>query len=133
MGMTVGPALSSALERKFGAANFMSQGVSYPASIEGAVSGAINPSGAPGSKDMTKKVKAIWASCPDTKIILSGYSQGAEQVHGTLQKDNLGPDGAKIAVSYNYFFWSMHQDNIKLMLIMVCLTGSNHLWRSYGR
>jgi cutinase len=102
MGMTVGPALSSALERKFGAANFMSQGVSYPASIDGAVSGAINPAGAPGSKDMTKKVKAIFASCPDTKIILSGYSQGAEQVHGSLQKDNLGPDGAKIAAAITY-------------------------------
>jgi cutinase len=102
MGGTVGPALSSALGRKFGANNVLTQGVSYPADIAGAVSGAINPSAAPGSKDMTKKVKAIFASCPETRIILSGYSQGAEQVHGALQKENLGPDGAKIAVCINY-------------------------------
>jgi cutinase len=99
-GVTVGPALQRALSAKFGAANFKAQGVNYPASIDGAVSGAINPAAAPGAKDMTKKVKAIFASCPDTKIILSGYSQGAEQVHGALQKDNLGPEGAKIAVSH---------------------------------
>ncbi|KAF2423503.1 cutinase, partial [Tothia fuscella] len=102
MGMTVGPALSSALQRKFGAANFQSQGISYPASIDGAVSGAINPAGAPGSKDMTKKAKAILERCPTTNIVLAGYSQGAEQVHGALQKDNLGPDGAKIAAACTY-------------------------------
>jgi cutinase len=103
MGITVGPALSSALGRKFGAGNVLSQGVSYPADIAGAVTGAINPAAAPGAKDMTKKVRALFASCPETKIILSGYSQGAEQVHGALQKDNLGPDGAKIAVRTSNF------------------------------
>jgi cutinase len=97
MGGTVGPALQRALEGKF-PGQVMTQGISYPASIDGAVSGAINPSGAPGALDMTKKVKAILERCPDIKIVLSGYSQGAEQVHGALAEKNLGPLGAKIAV-----------------------------------
>jgi cutinase len=96
MGQTVGPALQRALEGKF-PGQVTTMGVKYPASIAGAVTGAINPSDAEGSKDMTAKVKQVMASCPASKIILSGYSQGAEQVHGALQKANLGPDGAKIA------------------------------------
>jgi cutinase len=131
MGMTVGPALSSALSRKFGAGNFISQGVSYPADISGAVTGAINPAKAPGAIDMTKKVKAILASCPDTKIILSGYSQGAEQVHGALQKDNLGADGAKIAVSLLFDFLrrlSWARLSILLTRHFVISTGGDYLW-----
>jgi cutinase len=96
MGQIVGPALQRALEGKF-PGQVTTMGVRYPASIEGAVSGAINPSDAAGSKDMTAKVKQVFANCPNSKIVLSGYSQGAEQVHGTLQRANLGPDGAKIA------------------------------------
>lgn len=96
MGSTVGPSLQRALESKF-PGQVKTMGVKYPASIQGAVSGAINPSDAEGSKDMTAKVKEVMASCPESKIILSGYSQGAEQVHGALQKANLGPDGGKIA------------------------------------
>jgi cutinase len=96
MGQTVGPSLQCALETKF-PGQVTTMGVKYPASIQGAVSGAINASDAEGSKDMTAKVKQVMASCPDSKIILSGYSQGPEQVHGTLQKANLGLDGGNIA------------------------------------
>ena len=46
---------------------------------------------------MTRLVKDMMAKCPETKIVLSGYSQGAELVHGTLA--NLGKDSAKIGVS----------------------------------
>jgi len=77
-------------------------GVKYPASIAGATSGAINPAGAEGAKDMTAKAKQVMSSCPQSKIVLSGYSQGAEQVHGALQKANLGTDGAKIAAAVTY-------------------------------
>jgi cutinase len=74
MGITVGPALQRALEGKFpGQVNSM--GVKYPASIEGAVTGAINPAAAEGSKDMTAKAKRVMADCPQSKIILSGYGQ----------------------------------------------------------
>jgi len=111
MGQTVGPALQRALQAKFpGQVSVM--GVQYPADMGGAVSGAINPSGvcgsayygrsdqrqAKGAKDMAKKARSVMERCPSSKIILSGYSQGAEQVHGALGKSNLGELGAKIAV-----------------------------------
>jgi hypothetical protein len=47
---------------------------------------------------MAKKARTVFQNCPDSKIFLSGYSQGAEQVHGALAKSNLGELGAKIAV-----------------------------------
>ncbi|KAF2397744.1 cutinase-domain-containing protein [Trichodelitschia bisporula] len=101
MGSTVGPALQRALEGKF-PGQVKAEGVKYPADMGGAVSGAINPSGSEGAKQMAKMAKEALAACPDTKIILSGYSQGAEQVHGALMKTNLGEDGAKIAAAITY-------------------------------
>jgi hypothetical protein len=98
MGITVGPAFSRALSTKFGAANVAAEGVPYPADIAGAFSGGTNPSGAAGAVKMAAMAKAVMSRCPQSKIVLSGYSQGAEQVHGALAGKNLGPDGAKIAV-----------------------------------
>jgi hypothetical protein len=98
MGITVGPAFSRALSSRFGASNVHSEGVPYPADIAGAFSGGVNPSGAAGAIKMTAMARAAWAKCPQTKIVLGGYSQGAEQVHGALAGKNLGLEGAKIAV-----------------------------------
>jgi hypothetical protein len=98
MGSTVGPAFSRALSSKFGAANVQTEGVRYPADIAGAFTGGTNPSGAKGAIKMTEMAKQVMSKCPTTRIILGGYSQGAEQVHGALAKKNLGQDGARIAV-----------------------------------
>jgi hypothetical protein len=98
MGSTVGPAFSRALQSKFGAANVGTEGVKYPADIAGAFSGGTNPSGSQGAIRMASMAKAVMSKCPNTRIILGGYSQGAEQVHGALFAKNLGQDGAKIAV-----------------------------------
>ncbi|QDS77557.1 hypothetical protein FKW77_001236 [Venturia effusa] len=101
MGASVGPAFQRALEAKF-PGQVKTMGVKYPASIQGAFTGAMNPSQAEGSKDMAAKAKEIMSSCPDSKIVLAGYSQGAEQVHGALQKANLGQEGAKIVAAITY-------------------------------
>jgi len=102
MGITVGPAFSRALGTKFGAGNVASEGVPYPADIAGAFSGGTNPSGAPGAVKMSAMAKSVISRCPQAKIVLSGYSQGAEQVHGALAAKNLGADGAKIAAAVTY-------------------------------
>lgn len=98
MGITVGPAMSKALNAKFGAGNVAAEGVQYPADIAGAFSGGTNPSGSAGAIKMTAMAKSVLEKCPNSKVILSGYSQGAEQVHGALFAKNLGQDGARIAV-----------------------------------
>ena len=83
MGQTVGPALSMAMKAAF-PNQVAVQGVDYPADIAGATSGALNPDAAQGAQDMASKAKMASANCPNTQIVLSGYSQGAEQVHGAL-------------------------------------------------
>jgi cutinase len=89
LGTTVGPALAAALRQTMGANNVAVQGVNYPASVQGATSGAMDPRDAPGAKNMASLVQKALSSCSNTRIILSGYSQGAEQVHGALT--NIGP------------------------------------------
>ncbi|KEQ70521.1 cutinase, partial [Aureobasidium namibiae CBS 147.97] len=84
MGSTVGPALEKALESAFGQNNVATQGVTYPADVAGAISGALSPGTAQGARTMASLTQQVLGKCPDTKVILAGYSQGAEQVHGAL-------------------------------------------------
>jgi cutinase len=84
MGSTVGPALQKALESAFGQNNVATQGVTYPADVAGAISGALSPGTAQGARTMASLTQQVLSKCPDTKVILAGYSQGAEQVHGAL-------------------------------------------------
>ncbi|TLD38427.1 hypothetical protein E2P81_ATG00970 [Venturia nashicola] len=67
MGSTVGPMLSSALGREWHV-----EGVSYSADMAG-----INCIGLPGGINCVKQIDALADKCPSTKIVLSGYSQGA--------------------------------------------------------
>ncbi|KAI4854097.1 cutinase-domain-containing protein [Aureobasidium sp. EXF-8845] len=84
MGSTVGPALQKALESAFGQNNVATQGVTYPADVAGAISGALSPGTAQGARTMASLAQQVLSKCPDTKVVLAGYSQGAEQVHGAL-------------------------------------------------
>ena len=67
MGSTVGPLLSSALGK-----DWYVEGISYTADLAG-----INCIGLPGGINCLKQLNALSAKCPNTKIVLSGYSQGA--------------------------------------------------------
>ncbi|KAH7091898.1 cutinase-domain-containing protein [Auriculariales sp. MPI-PUGE-AT-0066] len=69
MGGSVGPALASALRTRFGSS---------------AVAVALDPKNADGSVDCDNKIGTLLSYCPSTRIVISGYSQGAEQVHGCL-------------------------------------------------
>ena len=88
MGLIAGPPLENALKSAMGANNVATQGVNYAADIAGAVTGEINPGTDAGAKNMQMFVNQVTGNCT-TKVVLAGYSQGAEQVHGAL--DNLGP------------------------------------------
>lgn len=85
MGMSVGPALETAIEKLVGGAgNLATQGITYPASIAGTAVGSMNPKAAQGATAMAKLVQQVKTKCPSSKIIIGGYSQGAQQVHGAL-------------------------------------------------
>ncbi|KAK0661486.1 Cutinase 2 [Lasiodiplodia hormozganensis] len=84
MGTTVGPALQQKLESALGADKLATQGVNYPADVAGTFIGSVSPGQAEGSQNCAKLVKQALSNCPDTQIVLAGYSQGAQQVHGCL-------------------------------------------------
>lgn len=100
MGTVVGPPLAASMKASFGANNVAIQGVDYAADIVGAGTGAIAPKDAAGAKNMVAMVMKVAAACPNSKVVLSGYSQGAEQVRGALMGLSVGGAGSgMIAVS----------------------------------
>jgi cutinase len=100
MGTTVGPALQSGLTKKM-AGKWAFQGLTYDASIANDfVLGTAGVMGTSSEADEagSKLIDDIAAKCPDTKIIFSGYSQGAMVAHLSVQ--NAKSKG-KVAVSGN--------------------------------
>ncbi|KAF5374194.1 hypothetical protein D9758_004593 [Tetrapyrgos nigripes] len=84
IGTIVGPPLQSALQAAL-AGRGMSlsfQGVNYPASIAGFLEGGDPQGSATMAADLTNAAN----SCPNAKIISSGYSQGGQLVHNSAQQ-----------------------------------------------
>ncbi|KAI3325125.1 cutinase-domain-containing protein [Xylariaceae sp. AK1471] len=81
-GGTIGPTLSDGLKMVFGVTNVATQGVDYYGFLEG----NYYPGGAPpwGIYDM-QAILTSAAACPHSKIIVSGYSQGAAIVHRAIE------------------------------------------------
>lgn len=75
-----------ALGDLIGSDNLAVQGVDYPASIEGYLEGG-DPDGAQTFADLANQANT---QCPDSKLVFSGYSQGAQVVH--LGSALLGDD-----------------------------------------
>ncbi|KAM0329876.1 hypothetical protein ACHAQA_004041 [Verticillium albo-atrum] len=73
----VGPVFFNNLASQIGAANLAVQGVAYPANVFGFLAGG----DAGGSRTLAEHAARAATQCPDTKIVLSGYSQGAQLVH----------------------------------------------------
>jgi cutinase len=70
----VGDALVDALRQQAGGLNIRAYPVNYKATIT-------QRHGGEGAKDAIAHIKSTVASCPNTKIVLGGYSQGASVVN----------------------------------------------------
>ncbi|PVI00685.1 carbohydrate esterase family 5 protein, partial [Periconia macrospinosa] len=80
VGTISGPPMFKSLRAKLGD-KVVVQGVDYPASAAGNVN-----MGAAGGPAMAESVKAARSKCPNSKIVLSGYSQGAMVVHNAFRQ-----------------------------------------------
>lgn len=77
VGDLAGPQLFNALDILYGDSNVAVQGVNYPATIAGYLGGG----DVGGAATLAALTNQAASQCPQTQIILSGYSQGAQLVH----------------------------------------------------
>ncbi|KLU86302.1 hypothetical protein MAPG_05317 [Magnaporthiopsis poae ATCC 64411] len=82
VGSIVGPPLLAATKSAAGGKTVAMQGVEYAANIPGFLAGGDRR----GSAEMAKQVQNFANSCPDSKITMSGYSQGGQVVHNAAQQ-----------------------------------------------
>ncbi|KAH8828601.1 cutinase [Flagelloscypha sp. PMI_526] len=81
IGTALGPGLWTAIATAIAPKTLSFQGVPYAADIPGFLAG-----GDPvGSATMASMAASAIASCPNTKVVLSGYSQGAQLVHNAIK------------------------------------------------
>ena len=90
-----------------GASSLTLQGVNYPASAAGNAN-----CGADGGAAMASEVTTILSRCPNTKIALSGYSQGACVVHNAAASQGL--DDSKISAVVLFGKSCLYQDHSSL-------------------
>lgn len=69
LGTIVGPPFQNALKSALGSKTLEFVGISYPASIAGFLAGG----DAGGATTMANSVTSKASSCPNTKIVISGY------------------------------------------------------------
>ncbi|KAH7356203.1 cutinase [Pyrenochaeta sp. MPI-SDFR-AT-0127] len=78
VGLVTGPPFFDALSEQLGSKTLAVQGVEYPATFAG-----FNKNGTEGVPSMTAFLNKAISSCPNTKVVMSGYSQGALVVRST--------------------------------------------------
>ncbi|KAL2076206.1 hypothetical protein VTL71DRAFT_1149 [Oculimacula yallundae] len=77
VGTLSGPPMFDALSKMVGPNNLAVQGVDYAADIPGFLAGG----DAKGSAKMAQLVTQAMTDCPDTQVVMSGYSQGGQVCH----------------------------------------------------
>ncbi|KAH6686400.1 cutinase [Plectosphaerella plurivora] len=78
VGLVAAPPFLDALATQLGSKTLAAQGVEYPATFAG-----FNDNGVNGVPSMTSFINQAGTNCPATKIVLSGYSQGALVLRST--------------------------------------------------
>ncbi|KAJ0123830.1 cutinase [Diaporthe amygdali] len=117
VGALVGPPFFKALEGALGSSHTLGvQGVDYDATVTDYLEGG-DPEG---SQEMASLVTKALSSCPNSKIVLSGYSQGGQLVHNAAK---LLPAETMQAVSSVVIFGdpdsSQSVENVDLEKVMV--------------
>ena len=82
VGTLAGPPFFQALAGDIGASNLAVQGVNYGATIAGFLEGG-DPAG---STLLAQLVVQAQTQCPNTKVVISGYSQGGQLVHNAAKQ-----------------------------------------------
>lgn len=95
MGSSVGPALAKQLISTLGSGKVSVQGVDYTATVQSNVY-----RGSQGGKVMAQLANDQIKRCPNTKIAISGYSQGAMVAHYAVKSAGLSPNIVSSAVLY---------------------------------
>jgi cutinase len=123
MGSVVGPSLSSDLKTAL-SNNVAVQGVDYAADVAG-IAEEVSPTGGAGTKSMVADVTKALTKCPDTQIVLSGYSQGAMLVHNTMHTlSSTQAASVKAAVTFGDPFDATEPNNVaKGNFKSFCATG----------
>ncbi|RMZ71358.1 cutinase [Pyrenophora seminiperda CCB06] len=78
MGLVTGPPFIDALGKQLGNKSLAVQGVEYPATFAG-----FNKNGTDGVPSMTSFINDVISNCPNTKVVMPGYSQGALVLRST--------------------------------------------------
>jgi hypothetical protein len=90
MGFLTGPPFTTAMQHYANGTRFAIQGIDYPATSAGFLGG-----GSPlGAIAMAVLANETAAACPNTKVVLSGYSQGAQVVRKACALLNNSTVGA---------------------------------------
>ncbi|KAK0122000.1 hypothetical protein ONS95_010267 [Cadophora gregata] len=77
VGSLSGPPWFAAIGTAIGTQNLAVQGVDYPADVPGFLAGGDKQ----GSTKMAQLVMQAMTACPNTAVVMGGYSQGGQLVH----------------------------------------------------
>ncbi|KAF8147578.1 cutinase [Crassisporium funariophilum] len=77
LGSVIGPGFRTALQSALRGKSMTYEGIDYPANIAGYLAGGDQG----GGRTMADKVTSTANRCPNAKIVISGYSQGAQVTH----------------------------------------------------
>jgi cutinase len=86
MGFLAGPPFTTALQNYANGSSLAVQGVSYPASVAGFLEGGSSI----GAAVMAVMANATHEACPKARIVMAGYSQGAQVVRKALDMVGAG-------------------------------------------